>query len=134
MDMGLSDLWNEEFAGKIHSPSQLAQYLITLPVKIAKDRILNADAIVEFLASNPDNHFYASPEYRSMGPIVRDALAAKFNALRDSELAEPTGELQLPYSKLSDVELFTEMMLPRELAGAIMQAQDGFYLRHPEGD
>ena len=126
-------VWDGEFAGVVHNPTQLAGRILTLPSEIAEARIRTADAIVAHLRANPANGFNVSPGYVSMGPAMREAFESRWNAERPSSMEEAGGRAQVEYSPLSTVEVASPMKIPIELAGGIATALNDFADRHPDG-
>ncbi|HQE69560.1 MAG TPA: strawberry notch C-terminal domain-containing protein, partial [Atopobiaceae bacterium] len=126
-------VWDKEFAGIVHNPTQLAERILSLPPEIAEARIRTADAIVAHLRSNPANGFNVSPDYVSMGPAMREAFEARWNAERPSSMEAEGGRAQVEYCPLSTVEVASPMKTPIELAGGIATALNDFADRHPEG-
>ena len=126
-------IWDKEFAGKVHNPDQLARHILSLPAEIAEARIKVADAIAKHLAANPANGFVTGTGFNSMGPALREAFEARWNAARTTDMDAEEDKAQLDYDPLSAVKVASPMKVPRELAGGMAAALISFDERHPEG-
>ena len=126
-------VWDKEFAGKVRNPDQLARHILSLPAEIAEARIKVADAIAKHLAANPANGFVTGTGFNSMGPALREAFEARWNAARTTDMDAEEGKAQIEYSPLSAVKTASPMKMPRELAGGMAAALSSFDERHPEG-
>lgn len=126
-------VWDKEFAGLVHNPDQLAERIITMPPEVLEARVKVADAIAKHLAANPANNFRLGAEYVSMGPALREAFEARWNATRPSNVEDEGDRAQVHYRPLSEVKVASPMKMPIELAGGMATALDSFSDRHPEG-
>ena len=126
-------VWDKEFAGKVRNPDQLARHIVSLPEEIAEARIKVADAIVKHLSANPANGFVTGTGFNSMGPALREAFEARWNAARTTDMDAEEDKAQIEYAPLSAVKVASPMKMPRELAGGMATALISFDERHPEG-